>query len=509
MFTDFRTIRSLRLMALAWCATTAQIGVSAVPVVLPAVAAWSGGDPGPAQWIVTAFLLGRTAMGPVVGYLGDLLGRDHVLLGEAILFTVTAALCAPAPSPGVLIALRAIQGAAGAALAVLPVAAVRDLLTARRSGSGLGPHGSATAVGTAADPVLAGVLVDAIGWRAVFRMLVCLSLSTALLLRATRGGTGETHPVKRHRRRPDVAGAALLMVAVLAYATACSGAGGSPARTVGLLAVTTAAPVVLHRIEGRAPRPLPPGWPLGSATVRRAVTLMVVVGAVMMSTLVIGPFHLSAAHDLTPPDIGLIMALGPLTSVFAGMITGRSVTGDTAPGLTVPGLAWMGGAVAVLAIGEPWPGVPGYVAGTILLAPGHQLFMAANNMTVLESVPGNRRGTAAGILGLARNIGLVTGSAALGSVFLRIAGATDSGTAFTVTYGAVDAVLLVTVRACATALHSSLDAVRDDVPQPVIGPVSSINHGPSLRALPTARSTSRSTSPDTSVSRAGRSSSRA
>ena len=455
MFTDPRTIRSLQLMALAWCATTAQIGVSAVPVVLPAVAAWSGGDPGTARWIVTAFLLGMTALGPVVGYLGDLLGRDRVPLGAAILFTVTAVLSAVAPSPGVLITVRAIQGAAGAALAVLPVAAVRDLLTARRSGSGLGLLGSATAVGTAAGPVLAGVLVDAIGWRAVFWMLECLSLSTAVLLRATRGGTGETHPVKRRRRRPDVAGAALLMVAVLAYATACSGAGGSPARTVVLLAVTTAALVVLHRIEGRAPRPLLPGWLLGSATVRRAVTLMVVVGAVMMGTLVIGPLHLTAAHGLTPRDIGLIMALGPPTSVFAGVITGRFVTGDTAPGLTVLGLAWMGVAVAVLAVGEPWLGVPGYVAGTVLLAPGYQLFTAANNMTVLESVPGSRRGTAVGVPGLARNIGLVTGSAALGSVFLRIAGATDSATAFTVTYGTVGAVPLVAVLTCAAALHRS------------------------------------------------------
>ncbi|MBV7292515.1 MFS transporter [Corynebacterium sp. TAE3-ERU16] len=237
--------------------------------------------------------------------------------------------------------MPAIRGAAGAALAVLPVAAVRDLLTARRSGTGLGPHGSATAVGTAAGPVPAGVLVDATGWRAVFRMLACMSLSTAVPLRATYDGTGGAHPVGRHRRRPDAAGTALPMVAVLAYASACGGAGGSPARTVVLLAVTTAAPVVLHRIEGRAPRLLPPAWLLGSSAVRRAVTLMVVVGAVMMSTPVIGPFHLSVAHDLTSRDIGLITATGPLTSVFAGVITGGFVTGDTAPGLTVPGLAWM------------------------------------------------------------------------------------------------------------------------------------------------------------------------
>lgn len=439
-------------MALAWCATTAQIGVSAVPVVLPAVAAWSGDDPGTARWIVTAFLLGMTAVGPVVGYLGDLLGRDRVLLGAAILFTVTAALCALAPSPGVLLAVRAIQGTAGAALAALSVAAVRDLLTARRSGSGLGLLGSATAMGTAAGPVLGGVLVDAIGWRAVFWMLACLSLSTAVLLRATSAGTGETHPV---RRRPDVVGAALLMVAVLAYATACSGAGGSPARTVGLLAVAVGAVSVLSRVEKRSRQPFLPGWLLGSVTVRRAVILMVVVGAVMMSTLVIGPFYLSAAHDLAPRDIGLLMALGPLTSVFAGVITGRFVTGDTAPGLTVMGLAWMGVAVVVLAVSGPWLGVPGYVAGTVLLAPGYQLFMAANNMTLLESVHKNRRGTAAGILGLARNIGLITGSAALGFVFLRITRAADSGTALALTYGAVSAVLVVAVLACAGTCHRS------------------------------------------------------
>ncbi|MBI8989604.1 MFS transporter [Corynebacterium meridianum] len=293
MFTDSRTTRSLRLMALAWCATTAQIGVSAVPVVLPAVAVWSGGDPGTARWLVTAFLRGMTTMGPVFRCLGGILGRDRVLLGAVILFTVTAALCALTPSPGVLIAVRAIRGAAGAALAVLPVAAVRDLLTARRSGSGLGPHGSATAVGTAAGPVLARVLVDATGCRAVFRMLACLSVHR------------RAAPRDAWRYRWDASGRATSPPPGCRGRGAAHGRGprvsdgmrrgrGSPARTVGLLTVAVAAPVVLHRIEGRDPRPLPPEWSLGSSAVRRAVTLMVVVGAVMMSPC-------SSARSVSPP----------------------------------------------------------------------------------------------------------------------------------------------------------------------------------------------------------------
>jgi hypothetical protein len=58
----------------------------------------------------------------------------------------------------------------------------------------------------------------------------------------------------------------------------------------------------------------------------------------------------------------------------------------------------------------------------VLLAPGYQLFLAANNTAVLNSTPVDRRGAASGLLGLSRNLGLVTGASVLAALFAAASG---------------------------------------------------------------------------------------
>lgn len=78
-----------------------------------------------------------------------------------------------------------------------------------------------------------------------------------------------------------------------------------------------------------------------------------------------------------------------------------------------------------LALLPPLFGIAGYVAGLAVLTPSYQLFQAANNTAVMATVPADRRGAVSGLLNLARNLGLVTGASAMGTLFALAAGAND------------------------------------------------------------------------------------
>ena len=70
-------------------------------------------------------------------------------------------------------------------------------------------------------------------------------------------------------------------------------------------------------------------------------------------------------------------------------------------------------------------GVAGYAAAIMLLTPGYQLFQAANNTAVMADVGPSERGVVSGMLSLSRNLGLVTGTAAMGAVFAFAVGTKD------------------------------------------------------------------------------------
>src|SRR3954471_5847548 len=86
------------------------------------------------SWVVSAYLLAQTAVTPLYGKLGDLLGRKVVLQSAIVLFLAGSALCGAAQGMTELIVFRAIQGLGGGGLIVLTQAAVGDIVAPRERG---------------------------------------------------------------------------------------------------------------------------------------------------------------------------------------------------------------------------------------------------------------------------------------------------------------------------------------------------------------------------------------
>ena len=411
-----RQASRLAVVTLAMSMLLSTLGISAANVALPTLAEVFDGSFPAVQWVVVSYLLAMTIAVVSAGKLGDGLGRRTVLLAGIALFTAGSGLSAAAPSLWVLIAARAVQGLGAAALMALSVALVRDTVPKARTGSAMGLLGTTSAVGTALGPSLGGVLIDTVGWRAIFLVLAVLGLLTAAL--ATRGLPPDPRMPRPDRQGFDIPGTLLLGGTLAAYALAVTaGPDRSTGLTGALLAATALGLALFVFTQARSRAPLIRPAAFRDPVLSGALAMNVLVATVMMATLVVGPFYLARALGLPGAIVGAAMSVGPAVAALSGVPAGRLVDRFGAPATLILGLSVMVAGTLGIAVLPGLAGVAGYIGAIAILTPGYQLFLAANNTVVMLDVAETQRGVVSGLLNLSRNLGLITGASAMGAVF--------------------------------------------------------------------------------------------
>lgn len=437
------------LVGLALAMLLASLGTSIANVALPTLAGAFSAPFRDVQWVVIAYLLAVTVAVVGVGRIGDVIGRRRVLLAGIALFSVASILCALAPTLRSLIVARALQGLGAATLMALALALVRETVPKEAIGRAMGLLGTVSAIGTALGPSLGGLLLAGLGWRTIFLIMVPLGAVSFVVLQRYlpihEGGAriewGEF----------DVPGTLLLGLTLASYALGVTvGDGLTHGLAIVLLSSAGLGACLFLFVESRAAFPLVPPAALRGGAVGAGLAMNAIVATVMMSTLVVGPFYLARALGLGEALVGVVMSVGPIVSTVCGIPAGRCVDRAGTSSILLIGLvAMVAGALAMMTLPVMF-GVVGYVAAIAVLTPGYQLFQAANNTVVVTNTPPERQGVTSGLLGLSRNLGLVTGASAMGSVFAIASAAGDITTAsaeavaegMRVTFG-VAAILLV------------------------------------------------------------------
>ena len=408
------------LPGLALSILTASLGISIVMVALPRLSEAFATSIAASQWVVLSFILASTVASVIIGRLADVAGRRQLLAGCLLLFAGASVLAFAAPNLAVLLAARGIQGVAAAGMMALPMALIRDLLPPERSGTAMGVLGSTSAIGTALGPSVGGLLLGQYGWRSVFLVLVPMALGTLLLLMRSL-----PQDVPSARRSGgllgDPAGTLLLAVTLVAYSLSMTLGGGLfwP-----LLAATALGAAVLAGIERRAAAPLIPPALLGGGGLPGKLAMNVLVSAVMMSTLVVGPFFLAFGLGLSDRAVGLVMSVGPAVAALSGFPAGRLTDRIGAERASLLGLVQIVIGTSCLALLPTLIGTVGYLVSLSLLTPGFQLFFAANNTATLARTEPDQRGTVSGLLNLSRNLGFITGTSAMAALFAWASGGT-------------------------------------------------------------------------------------
>ena len=144
------------------------VDANIVQVAVPAVIRGLGTDVNGAIWVTSAYLLAYAVPLLITGRLGDRVGPKRVYLAGLVLFTLASAGCGVAPTIGVLVAARVVQGLGAALLTPQTMAVITRMFPPDRRGAALGLWGSVGGVAVLVGPVLGGVLVDHLGWEWIF-----------------------------------------------------------------------------------------------------------------------------------------------------------------------------------------------------------------------------------------------------------------------------------------------------------------------------------------------------
>jgi MFS family permease len=416
------------LASLCLSVLLSSLGTSIANVGLPTLAQAFGASFQEVQWVVLAYLLAITTLVVGAGRLGDIIGRRQLLLHGIALFTVASVLCGIAPTLGLVVAARAVQGVGAAIMMALTMAMVGETVPKDRLGSAMGLLGTMSALGTALGPSAGGVLIAGFGWRALFLVGAPLGLLAFVLARRHLPDTARVPDADRAGF--DVTGTLLLAATLAAYALAMTlGRGRFGPVNASLLSAAAVGAGLFVLAQSKAASPLVRLAMFRDVTLSASLVASGLVATVMMATLVVGPFYLARGLGLDAVWVGLVLALGPVSAALAGVPAGGIVERMGAARTAVAGLAVMAAGCTLLASAPAAFGVAGYAGSIVVLTVGYALFQTANNTAVMAGIRPDRRGVVSGLLNLSRNLGLVTGASVLGAVFTLASATTDVATA--------------------------------------------------------------------------------
>jgi EmrB/QacA subfamily drug resistance transporter len=303
----------------------ASLDQTIVSTALPTIV----GDLGGLQhlsWVVTAYLLASTVVGPLYGKLGDFYGRKRVLEVALLIFLAGSALCGAAQSMVQLIAFRAVQGLGGGGLIVVSMAVVGDLVAPRDRGRYQGLFGGVFGISTVAGPLLGGFFVDNLSWRWIFYINLPLGALALAVISSVFRSSQTTH-----RHSVDYLGT-LVLAGGLSGVILYTSLGGSTYAWAapGMLAALLAGVALLALfplVESHAAEPILPLELFRNMTFRTTSEIGFIIGFALFGSVTFIPLYLQIVKGHSPTESGLLMTpmmLGVLaTSTASGFLISR------------------------------------------------------------------------------------------------------------------------------------------------------------------------------------------
>lgn len=326
---------------------------AALNVAFPAIARWFGISPLGITALVVLYHIPLASLTIGGGVLGDRLGHRRVFTLGVWLSLLSFPLCALAPTFGVLLGARILQGTgAGLVFGTAP-ALITLTVPAGAAAPGLGFLNMAAGVGLAVGPLVAGVLVDLYGWPAAFLFRIPLALALALWCLPWLGSRGERDPFR-----------------ALAWT-------------------------------------LPPV----PATVVLCDLLAFLANAALFGIYILGPFYLVQVLGYSATLAGFVFMLLPLSTALAGPVSGALARRVRASGLIAAGLAVQVAGLFLLGSLEAGSSLPAAAAAFAAAGFGIGAFQVPNMALVMGALPEQHQGFAGGMISAMRTLGIISGAA--------------------------------------------------------------------------------------------------
>jgi EmrB/QacA subfamily drug resistance transporter len=367
------------------------------------------------EWIVTAYLLVVSSLLLTYGRIADLYGQKRVYQTGFVLFVIGSLLCGLSSGLGMLIAARCAQALGAGMLFATGPAIITNAVPPERRGKALSVTAVAVALGLSAGPVIGGTLTTLLGWQSIFYINLPVGAVGIWLVQRNI----PRDPARR-RERFDIAGSALVFVALLMILLplGLSGDYDLPAGLLyGLIGGGLAVGAFFIWFESRRRSPMLDVRLFRSRvfTASSVAAMFIYMAEFMMVFL--APFYLQSLRGFSALTSGFIYLPLPLATMLIAPISGGISDKRDSRFLSAGGALVMACGLFMLSflkIGTPLPYIE---VSLVVTGVGFGLFQTPNNSAIMGNVPAGYRGTASGTLATMRNIGMALGVAVSGALF--------------------------------------------------------------------------------------------
>jgi EmrB/QacA subfamily drug resistance transporter len=413
-----RTVWTFAITSLALVMVTLDnlVVTTALPVIRKDLQASIEG----LEWTVNAYTLTFAVLLLTGAALGDRFGRRRMFAIGLAVFTLASAAAALAPSMGVLVAARAVQGVGGAIVMPLTLTILSAAVPAEKRGLALGAWGGIGGLAVALGPLVGGAVVSGLSWQWIFWINVPVGL---VLIPLALRRLDETHGPANRLDLPGVGLASAGLLGIVWGLVRGNGQGWTSPEIVLSLAGGAVLLVGFVLWELRAPSPMLP-----MRFFRNRTFAMTNLASLLMFFGMFGSIFLLAQFFQTVqgyspfgsglrilPWTAMPIFVAPIAGALSDRIGGRRIIA-TGLALQAVGLGW------IAAVSTPTTPYAELVAPFVVSGIGMALFFAPVANVVLSSVRPEEEGQASGANNAIRELGGVFGVAVLASVFARYGG---------------------------------------------------------------------------------------
>jgi DHA2 family multidrug resistance protein len=410
------------LIAIAVMSSTFMevLDTTVVNVSLPHIAGSLSASTDEATWTLTSYLVANAIILPMTGWLAGRFGRKRLLLMAVTGFTAASFLCGLAPSLGLLIFFRIIQGACGGGLQPLSQAVLLESFPPEKRGQAMAFWALGIVVAPMLGPVLGGWLTDNYSWRWVFYINVPIGVLAILL---TQAFIFDPPYLRRERTGIDYWGIGLLVVGMgglqimLDKGQEEDWFGSHFIVTMAVLAVVGLGGLIIRELK--APNPVIDLSIFRYRSYAIGTFLMTAVGFVLYGSTVLYPLMMQELLGYTATHAGVTnfprgtasFLFMPIVGILTGKIDARKLL---AVGLLLTAAAMFQVSFFSLDVGFwdfAWP--------LILQGTGLGLIFVPLTTVSNDEVPKERIGNATSIFNLMRNIGASVGISSVQALQFR------------------------------------------------------------------------------------------
>lgn len=409
------------------------------------------------QWVIVAYLLIVTSAMPLMGKVGDRLGKTKVFQLGMLVFISGSFLCAISIGLEMLVAARIFQALGASMISANGLALVTYFTTPQNRGRAIGMNSIVLAAALGSGPVLGGFLSQYFGWPSIFLVNLPIGVIGLLVVQVM---VPETEPVKEVKF--DTPGAVLFFAFLFIMIYFFTVIGFIPFG-IGLLLVEWFFIAFLAFLlrESSFPSPIIAVGVLSDRRISTSIFSAIFAYMAMIPISYLLPFYLQEALGFTQSMTGIFLMVQPIVISVTGPVAGFVSERWHAKYQTVVGLIVQLGGLIVVALAIP--NILFMAIGVAIMGTGLSFFSVANGNFIMTAAPKKYMGVVSALINIARTSGFSIATALVTTIFemfflVTNPGGATSGPAYTASYGGavVLTIWIFTILVIIAAIISSL-----------------------------------------------------